>query len=315
MNTKMFVICLCLSGLLLTSCDPNEINNDSKNYWEQNAWVRMQLKGKVKTLTVEEQSTNVIQFSENGMINSKTTTSMGEYGGTTIETNTYSANGNLIKTITESNYNLNSYKDTVSYEYGTHGKYIPNSGFHIWMSGLTPNLTAIIATSYRTDYAFKGNDLYIINTSKSTMEKDTTIFAFSGKYPVSTETSWSFVENLTYANNGMFLTYTEGFKSPNSRTTRVYTFKVDADYLLLDSESETYVDTMNPEYNSSDVTNFEYNDKKDLIRTSRGESIEEYFNYVYDANGNWTSRQYRSKYDANSTWSASDPVTRTIVYW
>lgn len=315
MKTKVSIYFLCIVGLLLSSCDPNGLSNDSNNYWEQNALVRMQLKGKVKTLTVNNYNTDVIQFSENGMINSKTTTSAGEFGGSTSVTNKYSANGNLTRTITETMYSSNTSRDTVEYDYGTHGKYVPHFGFHIWMSGLTPNLTAIISSYSRTDFVFKGNNLLMISTNYSTSLKDTTTFAYSGKYPLSTETSWSFVENLTYADNGMFSTYTEGFKSETNRTTRLYTFKADSEFQLLASESETYVDNSNPGNNSSSITNYTYNEEKDIIKMTRGEYTEEYINYVYDAKGNWTSRQLKSRNDASSAWMTNDPVTRTIVYW
>lgn len=315
MKTTVILCCLCVVGLLLSSCDPNGLNNDTNNYWEQNALVRMHLKGKVKTVTINEYNTEVIQFSESGLINSRTTSSTGEYASTTQITNKYSANGNLARTITETNYNSTTTKDTVEYDYGTHGKYVPHFGFHMWMSGLTPNLTAIISSYSRTDFVFKGNNLLMIITNYSTSKKDTTTFAYNGKYPVSTETSWSFVENLTYADNGMFKTYTEGFKNENNRTTRVYTFKADSEFQLLDSESETYVDNSNPANNSSSITSYTYNEEKDIIKMTRGEYTEEYINYVYDAKGNWTSRQLKSRNDASSAWTTNNPVTRTIVYW
>jgi hypothetical protein len=300
----IFVIFLC-------SCNSDVVNNSSKNYWEQNAWVRMQLKGKVKTLTVNDISgTKVIQFYENGLISTETNTGTGY---SSVSTNTYSSDGQLAKTVTvSSNQGSASTTGTVTYEYASHGRYIPAYAMHMYDIGLTLNLKAVINDWGRTDYTFNGDNLYIITSNTVSSVKDTSIIKFSGKYPESITTSWSFGRNISYADNGMFKTYTEGFYGTGYEESRAYVFKTDEEYLL--KESVTSVNTLGTATTTS-VQTYTYNDKKDLIKIVEGENVEEYINYVYDTSGNWTSRTHRSKYAGSTTVTTDDPVTRTIVYW
>ncbi len=305
MKTKLFLGSLILLGMLLSSCDPNELNNTG-NYWERNSLSRMQLRGNVKSLTTNNDE-RVILFNERGFITSNSFNS-GTYSSS--ETYTYASNGQLIsKTSVNSGQSTNN-TATETFEYGTHGKYIPSFGFHMPEGGLIPNLKAIIGEESRTDYIFKGDDLYIIYTNLSDNKKDTTaIIKFSGKYPHSTSTNWSFAKDMTYAGNGMFKTYTEGFHGDGYRNSRIHKFMDDKDYMLL--ESVTYIDVQGTETTTHTRT-LTYNDKKDVITDTEDEYVQEYYDYVYDAQGNWTSRKYRYK---NPEWSTPQTEIRVIQYW
>ncbi|MDD5185135.1 MAG: hypothetical protein PHS84_07740 [Paludibacter sp.] len=310
MKSTIFIAGFIFLGFLLSSCDPStNIDNSITNYWERNALTRLQLKGKVKTLTTDNGS-RTTQFNETGFITSITNTD-GVYSS--VATYTYTANGQL-STIVTVNINPTSGNatSTQNFEYDTHGKYIPGSVMHMYETGLTPNLKAQISEWGRTDYVFNGDNLLIISTSQSAVgvTKDTAIVKFSGKYPAGSTTDWSFAKDITYADNGMFLTYTEGFHGPEYTNSRIYKYKADDEFLLL--ESVNYIDVYGTQTTTSTQT-FTYNDHKNLIKKVDGEGVQDYSDYVYDAQGNWTSRTYSYQYPGSQTTSSTE--TRTIVYW
>ena len=309
MKTKFFILGLVAIAFTFSSCDPTTDENSTKNYWEQNSLVRLQLKGKVKTVTETSYDTEVTQFNENGFITSMSQTGTGYSSSTTY---TYLATGELNKTVTVStNTTSPSTTNTTTYEYDTHGKYVASFAMHLYEAGLVPNLKAIINTGYRMDYKFEGDNLLIISTNTVENFKDTSIIKYSGKYPVSASDEMHFMKDITYADNGMFKTYTEGFTGPNYRDSRIYTFKTDAEYQL--KESVSYVSLQGVDTRTESET-FTYNDKKDLIKIQRGTANVTNIVYEYDSQNNWTKRTSTSTYE-NSTEPYVELITRSIVYW
>ena len=162
MKIKIWSVILLISTVLFIACDPDETgvgNGKVKNYWESNVLVRMQLRGKVKSVTeisdyhgsIYNTSTH---FNNQGFI-TKTTSSTD--GQTTHETNYYyNKLGQLEKII--SDYEQSQSADTTFYTYDTHGKYVVNSTFHIHEVGLTPNLKFIRSSRYYlTEYTIEGD--------------------------------------------------------------------------------------------------------------------------------------------------------------
>ena len=85
MKIKIWSFILLISTVLFIACDPDETgagNGKVKNYWESNAWVRMQLRGKVKSVTEISNYqgsiyTNSTHFNNQGFITKTTSSSAG----------------------------------------------------------------------------------------------------------------------------------------------------------------------------------------------------------------------------------------------
>lgn len=304
MKTHRFLAALLLLGIAFTSCDNSNDEVDpsgTTNYWLSNSLVRMQLKGNVKSVAEISMNSVTTLFDQRGMITERQT----QYNTTHY---TYNSAGQLVS------------MGGTTYEYGSHGKYIPESPFHWYESGgLVHNLKAVIYNDYRTDVKVEGDKVLLINTRGSVI--DTTVFNYSGNYPTGRTSEWDFIENVTYASNGMFSTYSEGFYGANYRDTRKYTFKADNEYLLPDKRE--MVGIQGGVTNNQSITTYTYNDKKDPLQIKEvhtnqqgtvSEYIKEYFDYVYDPTGNWTSRKRHIK-NNNGQWEYEQIETRTITYW
>lgn len=312
MKSKVLLFCTLLSaGLGLYSCD-TETTGDSSNYWTRNALTHLKLRGAVKTLT---QTERVYNFNTEGNLSSQVV-----YGN---ETFYHYEDGKMVRSV--SYYSGSEIGDTIRYEYDNVGKFIPRSTFHLFETGLVPALSAVITSQGRTDYDFHGSNLWIvysINMGNDLRAMDTAVVAFTGNYPSSYTGVFEFMNNMTYAANGMFRTYSEGFLYPESSSTRAYSFLSNDDYLLMSSRVETSTGSYN---NGTSTTSYTYNSHFDVLKEtyvssymngdeqSSYQSETEYSDYVYDSNGNWTSRKMRSK--NQDVWSAYQTETRGFEYY
>jgi len=294
--TLMFLVSLMI---LFVSCDPTDNNNNGNvtNYWTTNALVRLQLKGAVHTITQNEVTT---EFNNDGMTVRVT---FPEPGGEQIYT--YDAQGRLLS------------DGSSTFEYNNLGKFIPNFPFHINHAGLTPNLSAMISESSRMDYVFVGDTLWMMGqyTYGEEVTRDTTKIYYADKYPTKFVTDGSFM-NATYQANGMFDVYIEGFYGEGYTSERKSTYKNDPQYMLLDKFEMTDTSVSG---NSYSVTTYTYNEYKDMVlasETSGPDSyyITEYYDYEYDAKGNWTSRKSHTK-NSSEVWENERVETRTITYF
>ncbi len=307
-------------GIAFYSCDPNGgVNNNSGNYWERSALARQNIKGKVKTITTNSGNT-VTSFNESGFITTVVSSSTN-YSSTS--TCIYNANGQLTQLVAiSSETGSASTTNTITYEYNNVGKYIVTYPMHVYMSGLTPALSSMVQVSststYRMDYVFKNATTMLIistNTYNSQTSKDTTTIQYSGNYPTGWAKNNMFAKDITYAANGMFKTYTEGFAGATYNDPRVYTFKTNNDFLMIDNVVENYVDTATPANNRTSTETFTYNEQNDITQDNRDGNITEYFGYVYDSHNNWTSRTMRYQSSGTTTWNTNEPETRVITYW
>jgi hypothetical protein len=253
MKTRLFVSALLIFSLgLFNSCDttddPNG-NGSTDNYWNSNALTRLLLRGSVYTLTTSDgQFTTIKTFNTDGNIISE------QVPGRFTTYYTYQ-NGKLT---TET-----SGSTTINYSYDNAGKYIPIDTYDFYVKGLVPGLSAIVNGSMRTDYKFVGTNLLIIR-SYSGVPSDTTTISYTGNYP----TGQSFVTpyhtttiTMTYADNGMFKTYSNSMTGPEFAESHVITFLTNDSYQLLskDVRSNTYQSET-----TSTTIDFTYNDKKDM---------------------------------------------------
>ncbi len=286
--------------MLLVACEPKDIDEKS-NYWTTNALVRLQLKGAVKTISQNDVTT---EFNRLGQVVKIIRPGMDD------AIYTYNSEGVLI-----SNGNF-------TFEYTKSGKYIPNFRFHINEAGLTPNLSAMIGDATRTDFTFVGDSLWMISQNTNCANevyKDTVKIYYADKYPTSFVSKYDVSSGefmrATYQANGMFDVYTEGFFGVGYYNERISTYKKDPKYMLIEKyevNDTTFTSTMN------NVTTFTYNDKKDLVQKSESSDgsyfIIEYYDYVYDEQGNWTSRKSHNQ-NNSPMWENEEVETRTITYF
>lgn len=315
MKKGILFVALGLFAYTMVSCDPVNGGDDpetTKNYWERSTLTQLQLRGPVKTIKefYTDTTYNYTTFDENGRIVSDEY--VGPYDNSSVSY-VYNASGQLVS------------MGTTTYEYASHGRYVPRGPFHVNMIGLTPNLSVVNNEGGHTNYTFVVDTLFIISTSQyeENVYVDTAKFTYSGKYPVSSRTEnvspttgniWGEFIDITYQENGMFDEYSEGFfgTGENAYTsTRTTIYKQDDEFLLIDSY--TYVDEYSGQEPSSYTIDYTYNTQKDLIQKIDGGYIEEYSGYVYDSHNNWTSRNYR--YKNGETWSDYTEERREITYW
>ncbi|MCX6307664.1 MAG: hypothetical protein NTY32_02145 [Bacteroidia bacterium] len=199
MKTRLIVSALLVLALgFFSSCDQEGVNGDTSNYWNANALTKMKLRGAVHTLTLETEGQTVFTFNTDGNLTSKVTTA-----STYSNSYTYSyENGKLITETSTSTYSSSSPKratstSTTTYEYQNTGKYIPRGPIHLYETGLVPSLSAIIYATNRQDFDFHGSDLWIVSSANG-IPNDTTVVKYTGNYPLSSQNSWSYCNNMTY---------------------------------------------------------------------------------------------------------------------
>lgn len=299
-----FLSALFLSASCLTSCEEGTGENTDELetiYWNKSAAFQMQLKGKVKTVVVDDSLESYV-FNQTGNITSMT----DEYAATEY---IYS-NGRLTRQI--STYS-SGYKDTMDYTFNVSGKYLPLIMYEE-VAGLYKNLASIkYPWNSTTTFTASGDSVLIISTHAQhhTMMDDYMSFSdttgsitFNGGLFPATIRNYEGLTTFTYAADGRFLTE----QKTTFYNSILTTYKTNSSYLLPVSE------VVESEYSETpSTTTYTYNDNEDLIRVVNGETIEEYDDYVYDSKGNWTSRSYKSK--EGETWSDEVTETRVITYW
>jgi hypothetical protein len=308
MKPRFNLFCIFFIAFIFAACDSEDVNSDFENYWSSNALVRSQLRGKVKAVAnvISENEQYIVEFNEKGNISKQTATY-----STSTETSdfTYGANGELTKIVFVSTGEYPS-TSTTTYTYDTHGRYIVQYPFHLHETGLIPNLKSIVNNYGKTDYEFVDDNLLIISTIQNMI--DTSIVKYNGKYPSSYTGEYSFMSDISFAQNGMFTSYSEGFYGEGYRDTRVYTFQQDDQYLLLKSMKNTSTYSSGSSESTMEIS---YNEQKDILLEVQDDYETEYSDYVYDKQNNWTSRKVKTRQGSTSNWSEVQVETRQITYW
>lgn len=320
-NALLFIATF-MAIVLFSSCDTGESGSDSNsNYWYSNSLTRMNLKGTVKSISDEWNA--FYTFNLDGNMTSKYDLI---YGDSTVY---HYENGLLVSQSTISRQFMHDEQrminrqsgiygqstQTMTFAYENAGKFVPAHPFHLHEDGLIPGLSSMESNSFKTDYVFDGNMLNMISYEKNGEEwipSDTAIITYSGAYPASYVGQWDFFEGISMQSNGMFSTYTEGFNGPYSRTTRERHFVSINGVQRVSSCSETMMqaDTI---YSQSSIS-YTYNQQGDLVSEIYSDGYQQaYSDYVYDAHGNWISRNY--SYKNGEQWTAPVAQTRTITYY
>lgn len=319
MNKKPIFSLLIFIVLILFSCNSNDVNNSLDNYWERSDLAKMNLKGKVKTIT---NGGIVTSYNEAGFIISIVNNSGGN-SNTSIYS--YNANRQLIQTVTTSLYEGSQYISTTTNEYNNQGKYVVKSTASLELNGLTPNLSSssTVSTYYndthiKIDYVFKdASTMFIINTTSinSINLKDTSTIQYNGNYPTGWSTEDNTHKNITYFSNGMFKTITKESVGTNVRYSSVYAFKTNNDYLMTESIVQTRIDSITPSNNYTYTDTYTYNDNNDITDSSENGNISHYSNYTYDSHGNYVTRILNYKYRGTTNFIIGDQESRIITYW
>lgn len=289
----------------ITSCnptggsDPNDSTalNDSSNYWNSNTLRRQQLNGKVKAVSYSDRDED---YNEQGFITKSIITLAY---GTKTTMYTYATTGELTGT------SINSIATT--YAYQSMGKYVVAKPYDLLTGGLVPNLKSYTTLDGGADYSLQADNMTLITSSNGGANKDTTTIKYSGKYPVSITNKTGFTKNMTYAANGMFLTFTQGAQSTGSSNENRYYFKPDNRFQLIDSIGHYVTESS---VTTHTVEKYTYDANKNIL-TKEDANFNYQYNYTYDSHNNWTSKTTKSKTKGAINWGTPTTEIRVITYW
>jgi len=309
-----FLSALFVGACCLTSCEEGATDENTDElasiYWNKSAAFQMQLKGKVKTLYLED-STAIVNFNESGNL-------ISDVSFEEVTHYNYS-NGRLTSIINRSIWDDQSYMDTTTFTYGASGKYVPMD--QEVLGGLYRNLASFHDRIRSTSFVQSGDSMLMIlsheghytamNRTPMAMQ-DTAVLKYNGGvFPVSLRRGIR-MTSMTYATDGRFLTVDDVYNYGEGQLySYLTTYMSDSEYLLPISR----VDKENGQTTST--TTYTYNENGDQLTYVNSDYEVEYRDYQYDSNGNWISRKHRSRYTyvENPTWSDDLIQTRSFTYW
>lgn len=293
------LIVLASSLFILSSCNKEKKEGETC-YWDNNALFFENLNGKVKTITDTYSKTS---FNEAGNITSVGPVNGSEWG----TTYSYDAAGRITSIVETYGKSVT----TTSFTYEDNGKYIPRTNFHLYETGLIYGQKSITIGGSNTQnisIVVDGDKVYEYLSYED--GKDTIVFTYSGKYPVSCEREFEFMKDITYDKKGMMISYTEGFRGDDYLDTRVNTFIDQNGHMLKVKYAQSYVS--GSDSFSSTVT-YKYDEHNNMISSESTDGAKSESQYVYDAQGNWTTCKSRNYFDG--AWQEWYESTRTIEYY
>lgn len=298
---NIFRLMAIAAVVCFVACDKDDSEDNNSATGNGNYWYRTQMvSGGIKSITNDNYTT---EYDKNGRIISSRTSYMEE-------SYTYNSDGLPTKIVTKQLNDGGAVQSTEikSFEYNNKGKFCPmamspGNVFHIYEIGLLPGLSKITWSgspdvSAVMEYNFSGDKL-TIHTSGTYFDFsdfDDIVFTYSGDYPVSMNSPREFIGPITYRENGMFETFTEGFKEGDivymERTST--TSNKFNNVMLKEREVSKYYDSSTGVlYNTETIVNT-YNEHGDivLVETTNtmvgSENYREVSTYEYDSKGNWT---------------------------
>lgn len=305
---KTYWILFVVLPALLSSCNPNPVESSITDYWNSSTLIRQHLNGNVKSMTYNN-GTQTDEFNQQGYITKSTYISTS---GVSTTIYNYAATGELISTDFSSTIGTGD-SFSISYEYGTFGKYVALQSNNILSTGLVSNLKGVVSPAGRTDYVFKNDSMLLIKTHtvNEICTFDTTVVIYKGKYPKFVTTSTGYIKDMTFADNGMFLTYTECIQGSGTSTEKKYYFKPDNRFLIADSIACNVVSIDGVNHT---VTKYVYDANRNVVHEDTSGDAYEY-TYNYDSHNNWTSRNGYHKAKGTTNWTTISSISRTITYW
>jgi hypothetical protein len=298
------------------------IISDTTNYWNRNTLKQFNLKGNVRSIAYYGRT---YIFNQLGFLSNIT------YGQSNYQY-TYDSNNRMTALTTD-------YDGTTTFHYNKTGKFIPYDPYidytqtqediikllpSKYIPILIQNLSTVTSTNEYRKYQFLNDStlqVFINKTNSINHDTihDTAIVKYHGAYPITmlwkTDMMKYQIDNIKYASNGMFVSYTDCGTLPyqenfsDNKTSWInYQFLNNNNYLA----PVIIYGTM---YNKSYLYNkyYFYNKnlelEKDSILDGNIFNVQKYTNYVYDKYYNWKNRTY----SFNN--SQSILQERTFTYW
>lgn len=318
---KIFVI---FSILINTACNSELPEIIYGNYYESNTLLRWNLKGKVKSLSIDNDE-KIFEFNTAGYVSKIL---VNQNGSILIHEYIYDSNGKLEK-IFRYFKDKPQFRNIESFTYDSTDRLVlKNPSMLVTnfsefdtnqiINDLVLGLSSTTKPNAETKHYFVGDTLYICynGTINNTLINDTTKVTYAGKYPVSytlispfTKTKAEY-KDITFSNFGNIYHFTcEIEDSLSNISKRTYYYKPNMPSLLLDS--------IVCEYKSSRVVDrYTYNSHMDLIKNHVDDKVPSWENvYKYDSHGNWTKRIVKGRNDNTGRLEYSTTTTREIKYW
>ena len=314
------MVCL-LATALFSACGPDGVGGDG------NWWTRMELATGIKSITeVSNDSEITYQYDKTGRL----VRCLSKWYD---ETTTYDADGLITKLVSKTldENGAVSYTHTTTFTYGSANKdrFLPrntmgNRIMHLDHVGLLPGLVKVESNDNGSistvEYSIKGDILTAKGTGKEEWDNFEATCEYKGAYPNKADGEYEFMGPIDYYENGMFKSYTEGFKDDNGTvtTTRTTTYKnFDNKLNLMDKMVETYSD------GGKSTTTCTYDKYGNLTKELReyrpvdsNNNTTEYsdYTYEYDSKGAWTKMTVSNVANDGKVYYTST-VTRTIEYY
>lgn len=304
----LFYVAIISSTLFSCSTDfvPDNRNysyiiSDTTNYWNRNTLLQLNLKGNIKSVRYYGV---VYEFDQKGYLSIIT-------NGHFIYQYNYDSKNRLTTISSNDNEGVTTFK------YNNSGKFIPYDP-HIsyvqiqkhfieylplkFIPILIQNLSSVKTTTQYRKYQFLNDStLHVfINTAYNIGQdtvRDTAIVKYQGIYPISLlyksgNENFKFqIDNIKYAANGMFLSYTDCGSLPyqeNFSDNKMFW----TNYQFLNNNNSLMPRSINCNlFDNYYFYNKYYELEKDSIRAGNVYNIHKYTNYVYDKYFNWIFRK------------------------
>lgn len=294
--------------LCLVSCNKDDFADENTNWW-----YRSQLGPKgVKSITDDYGNTTI--YNQNGTVASE------KQEGYEAKF-TYNKDGLLTESNSTQVLNGKTITSVWKFEYNNKGKFVPRpigvgSIFHVYLLGLVPDLSKVTiqdseAGNCVMEYTFSGDKMTMTTTGGAYGPYEPVVVEYKGNYPNSCETDMEFFGPITYQENGMFDTYTEGFINEGQKTTTrtFHVLKGRNDMML----TEKMVDISWGETTTDTYTYNEHGDQILSESVTAHEKSRSETTYEYDSKGNWVKAEWvHSYYDTSAgKWVERNRSTQT----
>lgn len=294
--------------LCLVSCNKDDFADENTNWW-----YRSQLGPKgVKSIT--DDYGNTTTYNQNGTVASE------KHEGYEAKF-TYNKDGLLTESNSKQVINGKTITSVWKFEYNNKGKFVPRpmgvgSIFHVYLLGLVPDLSKVTIQDSEDgncvmEYTFSGDKMTMTTTGGAYGPYEPVVVEYKGNYPNSSETDMEFFGPITYQENGMFDTYTEGFINEGQKTTTrtFHVLKGRNDMML----TEKMVDISWGETSTDTYTYNEHGDQILSESVTAHEKSKSETTYEYDSKGNWIKAEWvHSYYDTSAgKWVERNRSTQT----
>lgn len=325
-NKIEFVKILIILSLIFNSACRSEIPDlIPGNYYESSTVQRWNLKGKVKSLSINNDD-KIFEFNSSGYV---TKITVNQNGSILIKDYNYNSNGKLQNIITYFK-DKPQYKNTETFTYDNINERFVLKQPSILVSNFSEFDTnqiindLVLGLSSKTDptselkYYFVYDTLYLCRKAiiNDTPINDTTKITYLGKYPSEytvfdpfTKTNTKY-KDITFSNFGNIYHFTVESKDSISNVSK-RTYYYNPDYPCM------HIDSIVCEYGKNKlVERYLYNSHMDLYQCQSEEGVINWeFDYKYDSHGNWIKQTTKSSSRNSTNRNFGSTINRVIKYW